>query len=244
MDETRGFFFLSFVTYFLILFLIPFGFISFTSKYYRYILPISLSLSYLCVYFYWRLTLKIFSRPRSRIRALVVALVLSLIIAAEGKTWGSWVLNCTPEEYAAADWINQNTPSDSLLIANWYTGDYLRSLTKRRIVFSDYARVEVREAMKKFDLKIPILPKNPAAVLDYVEKNPGTYYLVTAKWGPWGEYSKFSEFKLLKEFGNNPKSKARIYRVESRSLNPPSADDALKGARYGDFGLTQGPAFY
>lgn len=213
-DVTSAFFFLSFFSYFLVLFLIPFGFISFTSKYYRYILPISLSLSYLFVYFYWRLILRFFPRPRTRKRALAAALLLSLIIAAEGKTWGGWVLNCTPEEYAAADWINRHTPPDSILIANWYTGDYLRSLTRRPILFSDYARVEVREAMKRSHLKIPILPRSPQAVLDFVNRHPGSYYLVTAKWGPWGDYANFSQFKLLAEFGNKEKTKAKIYRVE------------------------------
>lgn len=221
-DETSGFFFLSFLTYFLILFLIPFGFISFTSKYYRYILPLSLSLSYLCVYFFWRLVLRFLQSSKARQRALVAGFALSLVIAAEGRTWGGWVLNCSPEEYAAADWINRNVPKDGILIANWYTGDYLRSLTKRSILFSDYARVEVREAMKKFDLKIPILPRNPQQVLEYTRKHPGNYYLVTAKWGPWGDYKNYSEFKLVGEIGKNEKTKAKIYRIESNGPLTPA----------------------
>jgi hypothetical protein len=73
--------------------------------------------------------------------------------------------------------------------------------------------VEVREAMKKFNLNIPILPRNPNQVLDYVREHPGTYYLVTAKWGPWGDYQNYSEFKLVGEFGKKEKSKARVYRI-------------------------------
>ncbi len=213
LGENPSFFFLSYVLFFLILFLIPFGFISFTSKYYRYLLPISLSLSVMAAYFLWRVVLRMFPRDKTRAWALGIIFFLALVINVEGKTWGGWVLNCTPEEYAGADWIKVNTDPADFIIANWYTGDYLRSLTKRRIIISDYPRVEVRVAKEKYNLEIPILPKDPAKVVEYVQKNPGSYYLFVAKWGPWGQYEKNPHFELLKVFGKDPKTQGKMFRV-------------------------------
>jgi hypothetical protein len=81
--------------------------------------------------------------------------------------------------------------------------------------------VEVREAMKNDNLNIPILPRNPKQVLDYVRKHPGNYYLVTAKWGPWGDYQNHPEFKLVGEFGKKEKTKAKIYHVIPTSRSEP-----------------------
>lgn len=217
IDVTTTFFFLSYAFFFLILFLIPFGFVSFTSKYYRYLLPISLSLSCMFGYFVWRMVNRFIHKDGRKTFALIATTILCLVINAEAATWGGWVLNCTPEEYASADWINKNTKKDDIIIANWYTGDYLRSLTLRNIVISDYPRVEVRVAMDKFNLNIPILPRDPAKVLDYVESHPGNYYLVTSKWGPWGKYDANPQFELLETYGSNKKSLSKIFKVHPRS---------------------------
>ncbi|MDX1387192.1 MAG: hypothetical protein R3257_06345, partial [bacterium] len=212
-DVTTSFFFLSFLVFIVFLFLIPFGIISFTSKYYRYLLPISLSLSVLCAYFLWRTNIRFFSSSSQRKVFLSLSLLVSLLIAADGKTWGGWRLNCTPEEYAAADWINQNTRPEDIIIANWYTGDYIRSLTKRRVIISEYPRPEVRQAMKKADLDIPILPRNPAKVIQYIQDHPGTYYLLKSKWGPWGSYDKYLQFEVMKTFGEEGRRQAKIFKV-------------------------------
>lgn len=210
---TTSFFFLSYAIFFIVLLLIPFGFISFTSKYYRYLLPISFSLSYLCAYFVWRVLLALTQNPRMQKMGLALVTLLAVVVGAEGRTWGGWVLNCTPEEYAAAKWINKNTQASDFIIANWYTGDYLRSLTKRRVIISDYPRIEVKVAKEKFNLDIPILPRNPRRVLDYTRDHPGTYYLVTAKWGPWGRYESDPHFELLRTLGENKKTQAKIYKI-------------------------------
>jgi hypothetical protein len=222
-NETTGFFFLSYAVFFFVLFLIPFGFISFTSKYYRYLLPISLSLSFMFPYFFWRVMLKFIHKPGNQMAALSIMTVLALVVGAEGKTWGGWVLNCTPEEYAAADWINKNTRPTDIIIANWYTGDYVRSLTKRRIIISDYPRVEVRVAKEKFNLNIPILPRDPQKVVQYVQGNPGTYYLMTSKWGPWGRYERDRHFTLLETFGKKPRTQSKIFKIESEVPEEPPA---------------------
>jgi len=219
-NETTSFFFLSFTVFFIILFLIPFGFISFTSKYYRYLLPISLSLSFMSAYFLWRVVLLLFQKDNFKIAALTVVTGLAFVIGAEGKTWGNWVLNCTQEEYAAAEWINKNTDPNDYIIANWYTADYIRSLTQRRAIISDYPRVEVRVAKEKYDLKIPILPRNPRRVLAYVQKNPGTYYLLVSKWGPWGKYEKNPNFILMKTFGKDKKTQAKIFKINPNYVPP------------------------
>jgi hypothetical protein len=217
--RNASFFFLSYAFFFLILFLIPFGFISFTSKYYRYLLPISLSLSVLFAYFVWRLILLLTKVDRSRVILLTAATLLALVVNYEGRTWGGWVLNCTAEEYAAADWIVVNTRPEDFVIANWYTGDYLRSLTKRRVIISDYPRVEVRVAKEKFNLNIPILPRDPQKVVEYARQNPGTYYLVVSKWGPWGAYEKNPHFKLLATFGKNPKTLGKVFKIETETTS-------------------------
>jgi len=214
-----SFFFLSYAFFFFILFLIPFGFISFTSKYYRYLLPISLSLSVLFAYFIWRLILSISAKASTRIILLGAALVLATLVNFSGRTWGNWSMNCTPEEFASADWINQNTDPSDFIIANWYTGDYLRSLTKRRIIISDYPRPEVAVAISKFKLKIPILPRNTDEVVKYTQDVPGTYYLVTSKWGPWGAYDKDARFELVASFGKDRKTRSLIYRVHGTAAN-------------------------
>lgn len=231
VDEGTMFFFLSYAFFFLILFLIPFGFISFTSKYYRYLLPISLSLSCMFAYFAWRVILALARQDRKRLAGLVLATLLALAVNRDGTTWGGWILNCTQEEYAAADWINKHAPKDAKLIANWYTGDYLRSLTLRNVVISDYARVEVRVAMEKFKLNTPILPRNPDKVLEYVRNNPGEYYLITAKWGPWGRYRDNPHFELLESFGKNPKTQARIFKVHREAPGTASEGDSANSSR-------------
>ncbi len=213
IDVVTTFFFLSYAFFFLILFLIPFGFISFTSKYYRYLLPISLSLSCMFAYFVWRLVDRWVKKDGRKIVVLALTTGLCLLINAEAATWGGWVLNCTPEEYASADWIRKNTKKDDIIIANWYTGDYLRSLTLRNIIISDYPRVEVRVAMDKFNLNIPILPRDPKKVLEYVQSHPGDYYLVTSKWGPWGKYEANPQFELLQTNGTNKKTQSKIFKI-------------------------------
>ncbi len=213
-NATTTFFFFSFTVFFVVLFLIPFGFISFTSKYYRYLLPISFSLSYLCAYFLWRIVLSLFSQAKGQNISLVLLTCLTLIVAKEGRPWGGWELNCTPEEYQAAAWIQKNTSPQDFIIANWYTGDYIRSLSKRNIIISDYPRIEVKVAQEKFNLKIPILPRDPKAVLEYIREHPGTYYLLVSKWGPWGKYESNPAFRLEKVFGAKSKSQAKIFSID------------------------------
>ncbi len=233
-DATTTFFFFSFTVFFIVLFLIPFGFISFTSKYYRYLLPISLSLSYLCAYSLWRTILFLFPQAKGQNIALVSLTVLTLIVARDGRPWGGWELNCTPEEYEAAAWIKQNTSPEDFIIANWYTGDYIRSLSKRNIIISDYPRVEVKVAQEKFNLKIPILPRDPKAVVEYVRKHPGKYYLLVSKWGPWGKYESHPNFRLEKVFGPKSKSQAKIFSIDlnrsQQQQNPESSPQNETGS--------------
>lgn len=212
---SASFFFLSYAVFFLILFLIPFGFVSFTSKYYRYLLPISMSQSVLFAYLLWRCIAWAAAKERMRVVLLSLATLIAVAVNVEGRTWGGWILNCTPEEYAAADWINKNTRPEDFIIANWYTADYLRSLTKRRMIISDYPRVEVRVAKERYNLDIPILPRDPAKVVEYAQQNPGTYYLVVSKWGPWGAYEKNPNFELLATFGKNPKTVGKVFKIET-----------------------------
>jgi hypothetical protein len=170
-------------------------------------------------YFWWRVILRFCSGESSKRVALGMATALALVIGAEGRTWGGWVLNCTPEEYAAAEWIRRHTAPSDFIIANWYTGDYVRSLSKRNIIISDYPRIEVRVAKEKFNLNIPILPRDPQKVVEYVEQHPGTYYLLVSKWGPWGNYGAEPHFELLQTFGENPKTQAKLFKINVDERN-------------------------
>ncbi len=210
----ESFFFFSLSVFYLVLFLIPFGFISFTSKYYRYILPLSFSASLLLAYGAWRLVIAWGKKARQWRMGLALCILLALALSFEARTWGHWELDCSPEEYAAAHWINSHTDPDAILIANWYTGDFLRSLTKRRVLISDYPRIEVREALKRHPLALPILPRSPTKVWEYVAEHPGDYYVVSAKWGPFGDYANHPNFTLLQSFGSDPKTRSQIFRVE------------------------------
>src|SRR5262249_9410245 len=158
------------------------------------------SLSYMNAYFIWRIIRFLFSSQKSLQVALLFATLFALLINQQGKTWGSWNLNCTPEEYEASDWILKNTDPQATIIANWYTGDYVRSLTERHILISDYPRIEVRIAMERSKLNIPILPKDPEQVINYTQEHSGNYYLLVSKWGPWGNYAANPHFTLLETF--------------------------------------------
>ncbi|HCU24698.1 MAG TPA: hypothetical protein DF383_06755 [Deltaproteobacteria bacterium] len=223
-NESSSFFFMLYFIFLTLLLLVPLVGISFTDKYYRYLLPLSLGLSMSSAYFFWRVVYFLRKKSSQRVTALVAVTLLALLIAREGKTWGGWVLNCSPAEYAAADWIRKNTQASDFIIANWYTGDYMRSLTKRRIIISNYPRTEVRAAKAKYPLEIPILPNDPQKVVEYIQKHPGTYYLLQSKWGPWADYEANPHFKLLESFPGAAREGAKIYKIESEAESMPAHD--------------------
>ncbi|MBI2335607.1 MAG: hypothetical protein HYU97_02455 [Deltaproteobacteria bacterium] len=217
LGDTSSFLISSTVILFSVLFLIPFGFISFTMYYYRHFIPLAhLSALLIATLVVWLATQKETLKPYLVSASMIAALTISY----KAKPWGTWGLNCSHEEYSSARWINQNAPSDAIIIANWFTGDFLRSLTKRQVIMSDYARDEVAKADKHTNLDIRILPKDTNKVIEYIQKNPGTYYLITSKWGPWGKYDEDQRFELLKTHGTKKKDQSKIYRIDPNRILP------------------------
>jgi len=192
LGDTSSFLISATIILFGVLFLIPFGFISFTMYYYRHFIPLThLSALLIAIIIIWLATQKELLKPY----LVSVSIILSMF-------------------------INQNAPGDAIIIANWFTGDFLRSLTKRKVIMSDYARDEVAKADKHTNLNILILPKDTNKVVDYIQQNPGTYYLITSKWGPWGKYDDDSRFELLKTYGTKKNQQSKIYRIDPNRTLP------------------------
>ncbi len=211
LSNTSAFLFFNvwFLTF--LLFLIPMGYFSFTMYYYRHFIVLAHGIALMsaigCIWAIQKIPAK------NHLPYYIVLLLLGPAITSHAKPWGNWMLNCSPEEYAAADWIKQNTSPEAIVIANWYTGDYLRSLTKRRTINSDYNRDEVAKAKKMTSLNIVTLAKQPEAMLAYIQKNPGDYYLVTSKWGPWGKYDLDPHFQLMQTNGKKEKELSKVYKI-------------------------------
>ncbi|MHC4361156.1 MAG: hypothetical protein ACYSTN_10290, partial [Planctomycetota bacterium] len=82
--------------------------------------------------------------------ALIIIITLGLgIFIHESRTWGNWPPSATAGEYRAADWINDYASKDAIIVCNWFTGDFIRSLTRRRTCISNYFRPEVRATLER-----------------------------------------------------------------------------------------------
>jgi hypothetical protein len=213
LDVTNSFYLLFYFLYFALIFFIPLGIPSFTSKYYRNFLPASYAVALLSSYFLYESVLFIVEHRWARTTLLFGFFLTSVHYARQGQTWGGWILNCSEEEYHAADWIKAQTPPDAVLIGNWYTNDFMRSLTLREILLVDYPRPIVQYAMDRIPLNIPILKPDPGAMLNYVDRHPGSYYLITSQWGPAGNYEGIARFRKMVEFGTGKKTETSIYKI-------------------------------
>jgi len=233
---------------------------SFTSKIYRYYLLPSWSISMLAA---WALVAgsdglsKLMfksdkdEKARSSVRkVLYIVLVVAVTLAytAEPGIWGSsrkpgfsihptvwghWGMNCTEEEYKAADWINARTSEDALIITHWYTGDYIRSLTGRRIVLIDggerVLRPEVRALQKMGILDIPMLSsREPEGIAEFSAEHDEEVYVLTSLWQHrikefpadkgftkvFDYEIEFDDYNRSTRGWNAQETRVRIYRVE------------------------------
>jgi len=216
LDVTNSFYLLFYFLYLSLIFFIPLGIPSFTSKYYRNFLPASYAFAILSAYLLYDLALTIFENKALRTLLFSAFFLGSLRYAAYGKTWGEWVLNCSEEEFQAAEWIEKNAGKNSVLIGNWYTNDFMRSLTQRRVLYAFEARPIVKYGMDRVKLDIPVLKPDPEAVLAYVDRHPGDYYLMTSLWGPPGVYGENSRFEKSAEFGEGKRTAVKIFRIRAR----------------------------
>jgi hypothetical protein len=164
------------------------GIPSFPSKYYRNFLPASYAVAILSAYFLYRVSSLLFDRRPWREILLLLFFAGSVNTAAHAGTWGGWVLDCSPEEYQAAEWINRNTSPQAILIGNWYTNDFLRSLTLRRTLLCSEARSIVKYGMERSRIQIPILKQEASGILSYTDQHPSEYFILHRRTG--GVYEK------------------------------------------------------
>ncbi|UCE98852.1 MAG: hypothetical protein JSV82_06600 [Planctomycetota bacterium] len=223
-DEVRVFVLLFSVLYIIYILLLPLGVPSLTSKFYRYFLLPSFIYSILSAYFIFALyrilvsgaaALKgeVMSKPVSFALIIIISLGLGTFIH-KSKTWGHWPPSATTGEYRAADWLNSHASKDAVIVCSWFTGDFIRSLTKRQICISNYFRPEVRATVKRQkDLNIVLL-KNTREIIKFAESREQEVYLLKSKWGPSGDFDKNPLFTKLMS-GGSGKEKAILYSVST-----------------------------
>lgn len=213
---------------------------SFTMKLYRYYLLPGWSVSMLAGWAliavcdgaaWWKTRSK--PAPAKRLKfsrylyAIVIAMVLGLY-TARPCVWGHWGMNCTEEEYAAADWIKHYTSQDALIVTSWYSADFLRSLTGRRMVVIGKLRPELEIIDKVIPIERPPLSaKEPLGIIEFAARHKERVYLISGKHGPVEDFSRYPGFTKvfdtdlsLNEFDESNRSwgatdtRLRIYRVE------------------------------
>jgi hypothetical protein len=221
-DELRVFMLLFYVLYIIYFLLLPLGIPSFTSKFYRYFLLPAFSCSILSAYFIFTLY-RLFARGAatvtgemmSKLKSIALIIIISLgfgIFIYKSRIWGHWPPSATSGEYRAADWINDHAPKDAVIVCNWFTGDFIRSLTRRRICISNYFRPEVRATVEREKGLNTVLLKNAKEIIEFAESREAEVYLLKSKWGPSGNFDKNPLFTKVMS-GGSGKERAALYRV-------------------------------
>lgn len=221
-DELRVFVLLFYVIYIVYIFALPLGVPSFTSKFYRYFLLPAFACSILSAYFIFRLYEPL-ARRTARVKdevlrklgsvALIVIISLGLgIFISKSKTWGNWPPSGAVGEYRAADWINMNASKDAIIVCNWFTGDFIRSLTKRQTCISNYFRPEVRATVKRAKGLNTVLLRNTREIIEFAESRVEEVYLLKSKWGPSGNFDRNPFFAKVMTGGSGA-DEATLYRV-------------------------------
>jgi len=221
-DELRVFVLLFYVLYIIYILLLPLGVPSFTSKFYRYFLLPAFACSILSAYFIFALY-RLFANRAATVKdevmsklvspALIIIISLGLgIFIYKGKTWGNWPPSATAGEYRAADWVNDYASKDAIIVCNWFTGDFIRSLTRRRTCISNYFRPEVRATVEREKGLNTVLLKNARQIIEFAESRGQEVYLLKSKWGPSGNFDNNPFFTRVMS-GGSDKEKATLYRV-------------------------------
>jgi hypothetical protein len=221
-DELRVFVLLFYVVYIVYILALPLGVPSFTSKFYRYFLLPAFACSILSGYLIFRLY-GLFARRLARVKdevlsklgsgALIIIVSLGLcIFICNSKTWGNWPPSATVGEYRAADWINAYASRDAIIVCNWFTGDFIRSLTRRRICISNYFRPEVRATVERDKGLNTVLLKNTKEIIEFAQSRGKEVYLLKSKWGPSGNFDGNPFFAKVMSGGSGA-DEATLYRV-------------------------------
>jgi hypothetical protein len=229
-DELRVFVLLFYILYIIYILLLPLGVPSFTSKFYRYFLLPAFACSILSAYFIFALYRLLASRAavvKDEVASKLVSLALIIIISLglgifiyKSKTWGNWPPSATTGEYRAANWINNYASKDAIIVCNWFTGDFIRSLTVRRTCISNYFRPEVRATIEREKGLNTVLLKNARQIIEFAQSRGQEVYLLKSKWGPSGSFDTNPLFTRVMSAGSG-KDKATLYRVgaEDRIAN-------------------------
>ncbi len=221
-DDLRVFALLFYVLYIVYIVALPLGVPSFTSKFYRYFLLPAFACAILSAYFIYRLYGPL-ARRVARVKdevlsklgsgALIIIVSLGLgIFVYNSKTWGNWPPSATVGEYRAADWINAYASKDAIIVCNWFTGDFIRSLTRRRICISNYFRPEVRATVERDKGLNTVLLKNTREIIEFAESRRQEVYLLKSKWGPSGNFDRNPFFAKVMTGGSSA-DEATLYRV-------------------------------
>ncbi|MHC4148627.1 MAG: hypothetical protein ACYSR5_03990 [Planctomycetota bacterium] len=221
-DDLRLFVLLFYIVYIIYILLLPLGVPSFTSKFYRYFLLPAFACSILSAYFIFALYRLLASRAaalKDQVASKLISLALIIIITLglgifihESRTWGNWPPSATAGEYRAADWINDYASKDAIIVCNWFTGDFIRSLTRRRTCISNYFRPEVRATLEREKGLNTVLLKNARQIIEFAESRGQEVYLLKSKWGPSGSFDNNPLFTRVMS-GGSDKDKAILYRV-------------------------------
>jgi hypothetical protein len=221
-DELRVFMLMFYVLYIVYILLLPFGVPSFTSKFYRYFLLPAFVCSILSAYFIFAVYRLLASRaaavtggavPKPVSIALIIIISLGLgVFVYKSRSWGHWPPSATAGEYRAAEWLNNYAFKDSIIVCNWFTGDFIRSLTRRRTCISSYFRPEVRATVLREKGLKTVLLKNTREIIEFAESREEEVYLLKSKWGPSGGFDNNPLFTKVMS-GGSGKEQATLYRV-------------------------------
>jgi hypothetical protein len=221
-DELRVFVLLFYVIYIIYILVLPLGVPSFTSKFYRYFLLPAFACSILSGYFIFtvygllmRMAAGIKDEVLRKLWSVALIIIISLglgIFVYESKTWGNWPPSATVGEYRAADWINAYASKDAIIVCNWFTTDFVRSLTRRRTCISNYFRPEVRATVERDEGLNTVLLKNTREIVEFAESRGQEVYLLKSKWGPSGDFDRNPFFAKVMSGGSGA-DEAKLYRV-------------------------------
>jgi len=150
--------------------------------------------------------------PIQNLRLIIIISLGLGIFIYKSRTWGHWPPSATVGEFRAADWINDYASKDAVVVCNWFTGDFIRSLTRRQICVSNYFRGQVRAIIEREKGLKTVLLKNTNEIIKFAKSRQEEVYLLKSKWGPSGDFDNNPFFTKVMS-GGSGKDKATLYRV-------------------------------
>jgi hypothetical protein len=160
---------------------------------------------------------------RSTLMVLSFALLCNHLLHARG--YGTWPPTSKPTEERALYWMITHLPDDARIVCNWFNADFVRSYSvwSGRPIPSIFAgnprrsglRINIRGAVEAAGLEVPDLTST-AEIVEYARRNPGSFYVLTTRYGPWLPIEREPEhFSLIAVFEsqNEPTVTVRIFEL-------------------------------